>query len=232
MTVTDDYTQADYAILFINPSSGNYSSATEGYLELDICESKDVVKVDTETGKPTSETCKETTLKDADKIALIAIAVHLNGGSVIANVNITLPWLMGNVEPYADALTAGFDTVTDATLDIMTGVYSPTGVLPVTLPRNDAVILVDDNGDCISPNDVAGYDKDKYLPAELLDSNGKGYAYKDSAGNYYESLFGLSISSSDDSAKPGSSGGGCDTGLSIMGLLAMAGLFTNVMKKR
>ncbi|MBQ3695026.1 MAG: glycoside hydrolase family 3 C-terminal domain-containing protein [Synergistaceae bacterium] len=232
MTVTDDYTEADYAILFIDPSSGNYSSATEGYLELDICESKDVVKVDPETGKPTSETCKETTLKDADKIALIAIAVHLNGGSVIANVNIKLPWLMGNVEPYADALTAGFDTVTDATIDVITGVYSPTGVLPVTLPRNDAVIFVDDNGDCISPNDVAGYDKDKYLPSELLDSNGKGYAYKDSAGNYYESLFGLSISSSDESTKPGSSSGGCDTGLSIMGLFAMAGLCVNFMKKR
>lgn len=229
MTVTNDYTEADYAILFINPSSGNYSSATEGYLELDICESKDVVKVDTETGKPTSETCKETTLKNADKIAMIATALHLKGGHVIANVNITLPWLMGNVEPYADALTAGFDTVTDATLDVMTGVYNPTGVLPVTLPKNDAVIFVDDNGDCISPNDVAGYDKDKYLPAELLDSNGKGYAYRDSAGNYYESLFGLTFTSG--SKNPGSSGGGCDMGFSIMALLAAAGLFAKITKK-
>ncbi len=231
ITVTDDYTNADYAILFINPSSGNYSSATEGYLELDICDGKTVVKVDTETGLPTDETCEETTLKDADEIAVIATAVHLNGGFVIANVNITLPWLMGNVEPYADALTAGFDTFTDATVDVITGVYSPTGVLPVTLPKNDAVIAVDENGNCISPNDVAGYDKDKYLPAELLDSNGKGYAYRDSEGNYYESKFGLTIKSSGSNIL-GSSGGGCDMGLSVMGLLAMAGLSVYVHKKR
>ena len=231
ITVTDDYTDADYAIFFIKPSSGNYSSATEGYLELDICESKDVVKVDTETGKPTNEMCKETTLKDADEIAWIATVVHANGGSVITNVNITQPWLMGNVEPYADALTAGFDTFPDATIDVMTGVYSPTGVLPVTLPKNDAVIAVDENGDCISPNDVAGYDKDQYLPDELLDSNGKGYAYRDSEGNYYESKFGLTFGSSGNSI-PGSSGGGCNVGLSITGLLAMFGLSAAITKRR
>ena len=197
MTVVDDYASADYAVLFINPASGNYSSATEGYLELDICESKDVVKVDPETGKPTSEMCTETTLKDAGEIITIAQAVHAKGGKVIANVNITLPWLMGNVEPYADALTAGFDTVTDAVIDVMTGVYMPTGVLPVTLPKNDDVISVDSDANCISPNDVPGYEKDQYIPAELLDSNGKGYAYKDSEGNYYESNFGLSITSAD-----------------------------------
>ena len=236
ITVTDDYTTADYALLFINPSSGNYSSATEGYLEIDICESKDVVKVDRVTGKPTSEMAKETTLSGADDIAFIATVLHANGGKVIANVNITMPWLMGNVEPYADALTVGFDTVTEAVIDVMTGEYSPTGVLPVTLPRNDDVIAVDANGVCVSPNDVPGYDKDQYLPASLLDSNGKGYAYKDSEGNYYESLFGLAMTSesetqTDSTTDPGSSSGGCNVGLSVIALLA-AGAFVITNKKR
>ena len=195
MTTTDDYGEADYAILFLNPASGAYFNATPGFLEIDICDGKEVVDVDSEKGVPLTTTHKECTLKSADKVVTVAKAVHINGGKVIANVNITLPWLMGNVEPYVDALTVGFDTFTDATLDVITGKYSPTGVLPLTLPRNDAVISVDKYGICVSPNDVPGYDKDKYIADSLKDSNGKAYAYCDSEGNYYESLFGLAFTS-------------------------------------
>ena len=193
MAVVGDYNKADYALLFVDPTSGAYFSATAGYLELDICDGKVVVDVDTETGVPVDTTHEETTLKNAGKIAEIAEAVHANGGKVITNVNFQLAWMMGNVEPHADALLAGFDTFTDATLDVITGVYNPTGVLPITLPRNDAVIAVDENGDCVSPNDVPGYAKDQYMPDELKDENGKAYAYRDSEGNYYESEFGLSF---------------------------------------
>ena len=119
--------------------------------------------------------------------------MHANGGKVITNVNFQLVWILGNVEPYADALLAGFDTFTDATIDVITGVYSPTGVLPLTLPKDDSVIAVDENGDCISPNDVPGYAKDSYMPDEMKDENGKAYAYRDSEGHYYESEFGLSF---------------------------------------
>lgn len=193
MAVVGDYNKADYALLFVDPTSGAYFSATAGYLELDICDGKVVVDVDTETGVPVETTHEETTLKNAGKIAEIAEAVHANGGKVITNVNFQLAWMMGNVEPYADALLAGFDTFTDATIDVITGVYNPTGVLPITLPRNDAVIAVNENGDCVSPNDVPGYAKDQYMPDELKDENGKAYAYRDSEGNYYESEFGLSF---------------------------------------
>ena len=232
MTITENYNEADYAIFFINPASGQYFSATAGYLEIDICDGKIVYDVDTTTGAPIDTTHEETTLKDAAKISEIANVVHSNGGLVIANVNITLPWMMGNVEPYVDALTVGFDTFTDAVIDVMTGVYSPSGVLPVTLPKNDAVIAVDKNANCISRNDVAGYDKDKYLPADLLDENNKGYAYKDSEGNYYESLFGLKFTKEEptpDVVPYKGSGSGCDMGLSIAGLVVMIGLLA---KKR
>ena len=36
-----------------------------------------------------------------------------------------------------------------------------------------------------------GYDKDQYIDASLKDENGKAYAYRDAAGNYYELKFGL-----------------------------------------
>ena len=52
-TLVDDPAQADFALLFVSPSSGEYFNATPGYLELDICEDKTVCNVDANgTQKP------------------------------------------------------------------------------------------------------------------------------------------------------------------------------------
>lgn len=190
VTLVDDPAQADYAILMLSPSSGEYFSATKGYLELDICDGKAVADVDN-LCRPMESTHEEVTLTGANRISEIAAAVHANGGKVIANVNVVLAWLLGNVEPYVDALAVGYDTYPSATLDVYMGRFSPVGKLPITFPRNDEVLAVNKDGVCISPNDVPGYDKDKYIPASLKDENGKAYAYRDAAGNYYELNFGL-----------------------------------------
>ena len=191
VTLTDDYNEADIAILFANPSSGDYFTATAGYLELDICEGKTVPDVD-DFCRPMAQTHQETTLTGTHKIAEIAEAVHAKGGKVIANINFPLAWLVGNVERNADALLAGFETYPAATLDVIFGRYNPTGKLPITLPKGDEVLAVNENGVCISPNDVPGYDKDLYMPDSMKDENGKAYAYRDANGNYYEMNFGLS----------------------------------------
>lgn len=189
--LTDDPGEADFAVLMVTPSSGEYFNATPGYLELDICDGKTVCNVDAD-GKPEASTHEETTLSGADRIREIAEAVHKNGGKVIANINFTLAWEVGNVERYADALLAGFDTYPNATLDVIFGRFSPVGKLPLTLPKGDEVLAVNADGVCISPNDVPGYDKDQYMPDAMKDENGKAYAYRDAAGNYYELNFGLS----------------------------------------
>ena len=191
VTLTEDYNEADIAILFVNPSSGDYFTATAGYLELDICEGKTVPNVD-DFCRPMAESHQETTLTGTHKIAKIAEAVHTKGGKVIANINFPLAWLVGNVEAHADALLAGFETYPAATLDVIFGRFNPTGKLPITLPKGDEVLAVNAEGVCISPNDVPGYDKDQYMPDELKDENGKAYAYRDAHGNYYELNFGLS----------------------------------------
>ncbi len=188
--LTEAYEEADYAILMLHPSSGAYFSATKGYLELDLCDDKQVFDVDRE-GRPSRETHLETTLKGVDRIKEIASVVRGKGGKVIGNLNITLAWEVGNVEPCLDAMTAGFDTDQSAVLDVMFGRFAPVGKLPVTLPRGDEVLAVDEMGVCVSPNDVPGYDKDLYMPKGLKDENGKAYAYRDGAGNYYELDFGL-----------------------------------------
>ena len=190
-TLVDDYNEADVAVLFVNPSSGDYFTATAGYLELDICEGKEVPNVD-DFCRPMKETHLETTLTGVHKLAEIAAAVHAKGGKVISNINFPLAWLVGNVERNVDALLAGFETYPAATLDVIFGRYNPTGKLPITLPKGDEVLAVNENGVCISPNDVPGYDKDQYMPDDLKDENGKAYAYRDANGNYYELNFGLS----------------------------------------
>lgn len=191
ITLTEDYKEADYAILFVTPSSGEYFNATSGYLELDICDGKTVADVD-EEGRPTEKTHLETTCKNIGKAKEIALAVHENGGNVISNLNITLAWQVGNLEPYSDAFLAGFDTYPSATMDVIRGRFAPTGKMPITLPKDDSVLEVNKDGVCISPNDVPGYAKDAYMPDDRKDENGKAYAYRDSAGNYYELNFGLS----------------------------------------
>lgn len=191
LTLTDDPANADYALLFVTPQSGAYFSATPGYLELDLCEGKTVHNVD-EEGRPAPETHEETTVTGMGRIAEIARTVHARGGKVIGNLNISLAWQPGSLDPLCDALTAGFDTYPDATLDVMRGRFAPMGKLPLTLPRGDEVLAVNADGVCISPNDVPGYDKDKYMPDALKDENGKAYAYRDAAGRYYEYGFGLS----------------------------------------
>ena len=192
LNIVEEFADADIAILLVNPTSGEYFSATKGYLELDICESKTVCNV-SEDGLPLEETHEETTVANAKRIKDISEIIHENGGKVVGNINISLPWLLGKFEPYVDALCAGFDTYDEAVLDVIFGDFSPIAKLPLTLPRGDEVITVDKNGVCISPNDVPGYDKDKYMPESMKDENGKAYAYRDSAGNYYELGFGLRL---------------------------------------
>ena len=189
-TLVEDAAEADIALLFVSPSSGEYFNATPGYLELDICENKTVHNVNAEC-RPTADTHTETTLAGAGRLAEIAAAVHAHGGKVISNINFTMAWQVGNVERISDVLLAGFDTYRDATLDVIFGRFVPTGKLPLTLPKGDEVLAVNAQGVCISPNDVPGFDKDRYMPDNLKDENGKAYAYRDAAGHYYEYGFGL-----------------------------------------
>jgi beta-glucosidase len=178
-TLTDNYEEADVAILFLHPKSGSYFNATLGLLELEICEDKVVSGLD-------GSLYQETTLCGMNHLKQVADHIHSRGGKVVMSVNVILPWIVGNVEPMADALVAGYDTFFNAQFEVMAGNHKPSGVLPLTLPANKEVIAVYQNGVCVSRNDVPGYDKDKYLP------NGLSYVYKDSDGNAYKLGHGLS----------------------------------------
>lgn len=176
--IVEDAKEAEYIYVQITPKSGNYFSATPGLLELDLCENK--------TNKATDGTeYTETTVANIDKLEEFRKIANENGAKVIISVNSTMPWLLEKAEKNADAVLAHFETFTSAQMDVLTGKFAPTGKLPFTFPKDEEVIAVDEEGICISPNDVPGYDKDKYMP------EGMTYAYLDECGNEYKLGFGL-----------------------------------------
>lgn len=176
--LVSEYQEADSAILFLYPVSGDYFNPTPGLLELEVCEDKTNIALN-------GDTYKETTLTDYKRFKKIATEMRENGKTVAASINITLPWILGNVEPFVDVLVAGYDTFEKAQLEVLIGNHKPVGRLPMTLPKNTAVIAVNEFGISVSRNDVPGYDKDKYL------REGMTYAYQDSVGNEYKLDFGL-----------------------------------------
>ena len=131
----------------------------------------------------------------------VADAVHANGGIVIGRIEADNAWILSNMEPLCDALLGTFDTSEAAVTKVLTGEYNPTGKLPITMGADASVIaLVETKFEsgvtwdvCVSPNDVPGYVKDQYMSADVLAASPSGsYAYKDAAGNFYRSGFGLS----------------------------------------
>jgi beta-glucosidase len=157
---TTDPEHADLAVLFVNPSTGSYFHST-GLLDLRVHEATNVALA---------------------KITRIRAAVD----EVVVALNVTMPWLLGTVEPLADALVAGFDTRTETVFDAIVGGFAPTGRLPLTFPIDDAAIAVDELGRCASPNDVPGYDKERYM-------DGRPYVYIDGDGNRYQLGHGLTV---------------------------------------
>jgi len=173
-----DYKDADAAILFLHPESGDYFTATPGLLELELCENKENIALN-------GDSYKETTLSNLDRYYEIADYMHENNGKVVTSIDVKLPWILGRVEEVSDVLIAGYYTLEKAQLEVLIGNFKPQGKLPITLPKNSRVIAVDEFGKNVSRNDVPGYDKDKYM------REGMTYAYEDAYNNEYRLDFGL-----------------------------------------
>lgn len=180
LELVDNAEDADIALVFVYPKSGNYFSATLGLLELALCEDKVNTALD-------GSEYTESTVANIHRIAELRETLDKTGGKLVVSVNTVLPWLFDSVEPYVDGLVAHFETLTEAQIDVFTGTVSPVGVLPLTLPASAEVIALDENGECVSRNDVPGYDKDLYMP------EGMKYAYTDEMGNEYKYGFGLTF---------------------------------------
>ena len=207
---------ADIAYLYVEPTATNSQGAGPSEAVLSLVEEFEVdertvggtgLAGGSGSQEKTGEKIEVTTLEDVDKIPEIAETVHGNGGKVIATIVATSPWILTNLEPYCDALLVNYTTsgasianAYNAQLDVITGVFAPTGKLAMTMVSSEDVVALTygvtlEDGTvaeiCASPNDVPGYDKDQYIdPAVLANVNGGSYAYFDGV-NYYVSGFGL-----------------------------------------
>lgn len=152
LTFTTDPAFAEVAVLFVNPSTGDYFEST-GLYDLSI---------------------HEATTVDLARIERIRGQV----GTVVVALNVALSWIPASIEPLADALVAGFDTRRDVVFDAICGAFTPSGQLPLTLPAYEAAVAVDEDGICASPNDVPGYAKEQHMdgvPYVYADAAGNRY---------------------------------------------------------
>lgn len=104
----------------------------------------------------------------------------------VVSVNLEMPWLLGNTEPNAKAIVAGFSTRADAVLDVVRGRFHPVGSLPITLPRNIAVVVAaestgPEHANAATASDVPGFAR----------NTTDRYVYKDEDGSMYSTDFGL-----------------------------------------
>src|SRR5699024_5993938 len=67
---------ADYAICFITPKSGNYFTATPGLLELSLCEDKTNVSMD-------GEKYQETTVSNIKRVEELSNIMRKNGKKLV-----------------------------------------------------------------------------------------------------------------------------------------------------
>ncbi|MFC3040550.1 glycoside hydrolase family 3 N-terminal domain-containing protein [Virgibacillus xinjiangensis] len=105
---------------------------------------------------------------DVDRIREIEAKVP-----TILTINMTNPWLIGDIEPDATAVLSTFGVKYEVLADVLRGKHNPTGKLPFTLPASQEELDK-------SPGDIPGHAK------------GSSYVYRDRDGNEYGFGFGLS----------------------------------------
>ena len=205
--IVDTPEACDYAYLHVWPQQNNIVFVQRSMPVLELVEGfmheeREVNK----SQKKTGNLIEINTLRGIGKIPALAETVHAHGGKVIATFVVSNPWILSNLEPYVDGMTFQY-TVSPvamanslgAQMDVLSGEFNPTGKMSLTMVSDPAVIAITEkeiDGEireiCASPNDVPGYDKDRYIDPEILKNvKGGSYAYCDADGNYYRSGFGL-----------------------------------------
>lgn len=188
-TIVDTPQEADVAIVFIeSPISGSGYDVEDtkkggnGYFPITLQYSDykavNARKVSIAGGDPfekfTNRSYRNKSVKCANKSDMdlvINTKKAMGDKPVIVSINLSNPMVMAEIEPYASAIFITFDVQRQAILDIVTGKYEPSGLLPVQLPLNmDTVELQAED----TPRDME--------------------CYKDADGNIYDFAFGLNWS--------------------------------------
>ena len=180
----DDSKDADAALVFISePSTGpgydvnDRNKGGNGYVPISLQYSEYKAEYAREVslagGDPkesfTNRTYKGKTTKASNysELELIINTKKAMGNKpVIAVVSMGRPMVMAEVEPYVDAILVAFSVQNQAVLDVATGAYEPSGLLPMQLPKDMKTVE-------LQKEDVP-FDMDCYVDA---DGNTYDFAY-------------------------------------------------------
>ena len=88
-----------------------------------------------------------TAANEEDLDLVIRAREQMKDKPVIVSMAVKNPVVFSELEPYADAILVDFGVSPDAVLDVITGRYEPTGLLPVQMPA-DMETVEAQNEDC------------------------------------------------------------------------------------
>ena len=186
-TVTDNPSDADFAIVFIkSPISNGYSAQDRkeggnGYvpisLQLNDYKATTARATSIAAGDPVidptitnrsylNKTSKSNSYPDLNTI--IETKKAMKGKPVIISVNVSNPMIFAEFEKHVDAIVCEFGVQIEAILDIVSGRVEPSGLLPLQMPK-----------------DMETVEKQlEDVPHDMI-------PYKDSENNVYDFGFGL-----------------------------------------
>jgi beta-glucosidase len=186
-TVIDDPSKADFAIVFINsPKSLGYSredraAGGNGYVPISL-QLKDYTAVDARSisiaaGDPvidatiTNRSYKNKTSKSMsypDLNTILSTKAAMQGKPVIVSINISNPMVFGEFEENVDAIVGEFGVQVDAMMDVLSGKFEPSGLLPMQMPMDMRTVEM----------------QKEDVPHDMV-------PFKDSIGNTYDFGYGL-----------------------------------------
>lgn len=111
------------------------------------------------------------TINKGDMELVQRIRSEMPDKKIIVVMNCSNPAVMSEIEPYCDALIIRFGIQAQAVLDIITGNYEPSGLLPFQMPADMATV-----------------------ERQAEDTPRDMQCYKDAEGNIYDFAFGLNWS--------------------------------------
>lgn len=112
-----------------------------------------------------------TAANEEDLDLVIRTKEQMKGKPVIVSVTVKNPLVFRDLEPYADAILVEFGVSPDAVLEVITGKYEPTGLLPLQMPAD--------------MDTVEEQDEDRAFDMRV---------YIDSEGHAYDFAYGMNYS--------------------------------------
>lgn len=180
--------EADAAIVFVDSPIGNNGFNSEdlqnggsGYEPISLqyrpYTAKSARQVSIAGGDPREKSTNRSyngksvsTANESDLDHVIQAKEKLGDKPVIVCIRMKNPAILSELEPYADAILVDFGVQKKALLDIITGKYEPTGLLPIHLPKDMETV-------------------EKHCEDVAFDIE----AYTDTDGNTYHFGFGLNF---------------------------------------